>query len=130
RLDVRRGNCAPVTAMEFRAPGPIPPSTGGTEAYAESRFGHLSVVVAFFQRLSVTPDGSGVVSSCDPFGTNPYGGQLFAMRPDGTKLRQLTATHGRVVEDGGVVSVELPGPRAYSARPRSPRRVPASHHSS
>jgi hypothetical protein len=52
-------------------------------------------------------------SSCDPFGTNPYGGQVFAMRPDGTQLRQLTATRGRV-EEAGAVSVELPGPIAYS----------------
>jgi hypothetical protein len=39
------------------------------------------------------------------------------MRPDGTRLRQLTATRGRVLEDDGAVSVELPGPLAYSARP-------------
>jgi hypothetical protein len=57
-------------------------------------------------------------SSCDPFGTNPYGSQIFAMRPDGTRLRQLTATRGRVLEDSGAVTVELPGPTAYSARPR------------
>jgi hypothetical protein len=52
-------------------------------------------------------------SICDPFGTNPYGAQVFAMRPDGTRLRQLTATRGRV-EEAGAVSVELPGPIAYS----------------
>jgi hypothetical protein len=56
-------------------------------------------------------------SSCDPLGTNPFGGQLSAMRADGTKIVQLTATRGRTVDDG-VVSVELPGPWAYSARPR------------
>lgn len=57
-------------------------------------------------------------SSCDPIGANPYGGQLFAMRPDGSKLRQLTSARGRRVESDGVVSVQLPGPWAYSARPR------------
>jgi hypothetical protein len=57
-------------------------------------------------------------SSCDTFGTNVYGSQIFAMRPDGTKLRQLTATRGPVVESSDVVSVELPGPWAYSARSR------------
>jgi hypothetical protein len=31
-------------------------------------------------------------SSCAPFGTNPSGGQMFSMRPDGRRLRQLTAT--------------------------------------
>ena len=35
-------------------------------------------------------------SSCDPLGTNPFGGQLFAMRPDGSDLRQLTHTRGVV----------------------------------
>ena len=57
-------------------------------------------------------------SSCDPLGANAFGAQLFAMRPDGTKLRQLTATRGRTIDPGGVVSTELPGPWAYSARPR------------
>jgi hypothetical protein len=54
-------------------------------------------------------------STCDPFGTNPYGGQLFAMRPDGSKLRQLTATRGLVEGADGEVMVELPGPFGYSA---------------
>lgn len=54
-------------------------------------------------------------SSCDAFGTGFYGGQLYAMRPDGTGLRQLTATRGMITESDGSVSVELPGPVAYSA---------------
>ncbi len=54
-------------------------------------------------------------SSCDPFGTNPNGNQLFAMRPDGSGLRQLTHTRGSVTEADGTVDVELPGPAAYSA---------------
>jgi len=53
-------------------------------------------------------------SSCDPLGTNPNGGQLFTMRPDGTDLRQLTDARGLVIEPGNVSS-ELPGPFAYSA---------------
>jgi hypothetical protein len=40
------------------------------------------------------------------------------MHPDGSKLHQLTATRGRRVDSDGVVSVELPGPWAYSARTR------------
>jgi hypothetical protein len=55
-------------------------------------------------------------SSCDPFGTNPYGGQIFAMRPDGSKLRQLTTTRGLVEGADGEVTLELPGPFGYSAR--------------
>jgi hypothetical protein len=53
-------------------------------------------------------------SSCDPLGTNPYGGQVFAMRPGGAGLRQLTAARGFTTA-GGTVHVELPGPFAYSA---------------
>jgi hypothetical protein len=54
-------------------------------------------------------------SSCDPFGSGIYGGQVFSMRPDGTGLRQLTTLRGLVREADGAVSVELPGPVAYSA---------------
>ena len=54
-------------------------------------------------------------SACDPLGTGVTGGQVFTMRPDGTGLRQLSATRGMVREAGGVVSVELPGPVAYSS---------------
>src|SRR5262249_49395343 len=63
-LLVRRGNCAPVTVMEL--PLPTPPEELALDAqliplYAEGRLGHDSVLAAFFQRLAVTPDGSGVV---------------------------------------------------------------------
>lgn len=57
-------------------------------------------------------------SNCDPFDTKTFGSQIFAMRPDGTRLRQLTSIRGRVHEASGAVSVELPGPIAYSARLR------------
>ncbi len=53
-------------------------------------------------------------STCDPLGTNPNGEQFFAMRSDGTGLRQLTATRGMVTAADGSVDVELPGPGAYS----------------
>ncbi|MGH7896115.1 MAG: hypothetical protein ACREQL_15695 [Candidatus Binatia bacterium] len=53
-------------------------------------------------------------SSCDPLGTNPHGGQLFAIRPDGSGLRQLTHAPGLVVEADGTVDAELPGPFWYS----------------
>jgi hypothetical protein len=51
-------------------------------------------------------------STCDPFGTNPNGQQLFAMRQDGTGLRQLTSLSGVVTAPDGSVDVELPGPTA------------------
>src|SRR5262245_58250935 len=58
----------------------------------------------------------GFGSSCDPLGTNPYGWQFFSMRRNGSGLRQLTTTRGRVIEPDGSVSVEMPGLFAYSGR--------------
>ena len=55
-------------------------------------------------------------SSCDPVGANPFGEQLFAMRPDGTGLRQLTNARGLTIDPDGTVHVELPGPFAYTSR--------------
>jgi len=49
-------------------------------------------------------------SSCNPFGSNPYGSQIFTMRPDGTGLRQLTTTRGMTKDADGTLTVELPGP--------------------
>jgi hypothetical protein len=56
-------------------------------------------------------------SSCDPLDANPNGGQLFAMRPDGFGLRQLTDAAGIATSPDGSFRVELPGPFAYSAVP-------------
>lgn len=53
-------------------------------------------------------------STCDPFGTNPNGEQIFALRPDSSGLRQLTFTRGLVRSPSGIVETELPGPAAYS----------------
>ena len=55
-------------------------------------------------------------STCDPLGRNPNGGHLFAMRPDGSGLRQLTDAPGIVTEADGTVDTELPGPYWYSGR--------------
>lgn len=56
-------------------------------------------------------------SSCDPpMGTNPNGGQIFAIRPDGSGLRQLTNARGAVTEPDGTFVAELVGPYAYSSR--------------
>src|SRR5262249_35064542 len=54
-------------------------------------------------------------SSCDPFGTNPYGDQLFAIRQDGTRLRQLTRARGLVTEPDGTVSAENIGQFGYAS---------------
>jgi len=56
-------------------------------------------------------------STCDPFGANAYGEQIFALRPDGSGLRQLTSTRGLVRGASGIVETELPGPVAYSGAP-------------
>ena len=55
-------------------------------------------------------------SSCDPFSANPYGDQVFAVRPDGTGLRQLTFARGLREGVDGSLAVELPGPLAIPAR--------------
>ena len=58
-------------------------------------------------------------SSCDPLGTNPGGGnQLFAMRPDGSGLRQLTYTQGIVNHPDRSIDVELPAPFYVPSRLR------------
>jgi hypothetical protein len=53
-------------------------------------------------------------SSCDPLGLGAPTQQLYALRPNGTGSRQLTSYRGLTCDDGAV-SVELPGPIAYSA---------------
>ena len=55
-------------------------------------------------------------SNCDPFGVNPNGSAVFAMRQDGRRLRQLTHTAGVRFGSGDEVEVEIPGPIAYSTR--------------
>jgi hypothetical protein len=57
-------------------------------------------------------------TTCDPFGTNPFGSQFFAVRGDGSGLRQLTNYRGMQVEPDGTVTVELPGPAQFPGRIR------------
>jgi len=56
-------------------------------------------------------------ASCDPLGANPFGEQIFAMRPDGSGLRQLTNARGMTTDADGTVHVEMPTPFAYSVGP-------------
>jgi hypothetical protein len=55
-------------------------------------------------------------SGCDPFGTKGVG-EIFAMRPDGTGLRQLTHGRGFVTEADGTIVADGPGPFVYQAAP-------------
>jgi hypothetical protein len=53
---------------------------------------------------------------CNPSsGTDPNGDQIFAVRPDGTGLRQLTSLGGVQTLADGTLLVELPGAANYSA---------------
>jgi len=81
---------------------------------------HCSIGAGYYRVVVQDPVTKAVVfeSSCDPFDTNPNGGQIFAMRPDGGGLRQLTEAAGITHYPDGSIRVELPGPFAYSAVPR------------
>jgi hypothetical protein len=55
-------------------------------------------------------------STCDPLDANLSGAsQIFAIRPDGRRLHQLTDAAGFTANADGSVRAELPGPFAYSA---------------
>ena len=54
------------------------------------------------------------VSSCDPFGQNLVGGQIFAMHPDGSGLRQVTHYRGMQTSSDGTLTVEVAGPTGFS----------------
>jgi len=58
-------------------------------------------------------------STCDPVGSNPNGiEQLFAMRPDGSGLTQLTQMPGMIQHADGSLDVETAGPACVPARHR------------
>ena len=53
--------------------------------------------------------------TCDPFGLGSNSSQAFAMRADGSGLRQVTNYAGTREGPDGSFSVELPGPTVFSA---------------
>jgi hypothetical protein len=55
-------------------------------------------------------------ASCDPVGANPFGDQIFAIRRDGSGLRQLTNARGMTTDPDGTVHVEVPTPFAYPSQ--------------
>jgi len=72
------------------------------------------IIYSSSNRLGTDPATGSILfaSTCDPFGTNPNGDEVFAIEPDGTNLRQLTHTRGFVEQADGSVTVEFPGPAA------------------
>jgi hypothetical protein len=57
-------------------------------------------------------------ATCGDIRGSGFTAQMFAIRPDGSGLRQLTAARGCVVDADGAVTVEMPGPFGYSAPSR------------
>ena len=57
-------------------------------------------------------------AACGSLRESAFAGQIFAVRPDGSRLRQLTAARGCVVGADGSVTFEVPGPFGYSAASR------------
>ena len=55
---------------------------------------------------------------CGGLRESAFADQIFAIRPDGSGLRQLTAARGCVVDTEDSVTVEMPGPFGYSAPSR------------
>jgi hypothetical protein len=67
---------------------------------------------AFWTSRDIRTDAVMFYSTCDPFGINPYGAQVFAMHADGTGLRQLTNTRG-LQTGANDFTVEMPFPFAW-----------------
>src|SRR5262245_35375450 len=58
-LRIRRGNCAPKTIMTLESDQPAPDPGRSCELYGASGAGWAAVLIGGFQRLAVSPDGSG-----------------------------------------------------------------------
>jgi hypothetical protein len=98
----------------FDSPGrTIGPACAGTA----SAFPGCPIGSGYYRVVLQDPVTKAIVfnSTCDPFHVNPSGEQIFAMRPDGGGLRQLTDASGVTSNPDGSFSVEFPGPFAYSA---------------
>src|SRR5262249_48853286 len=96
-LQVRRGDCDPVTVMEIPANEPVPDTIEACRRVGLFRTGDVSVAGGAFQRLAVSPDGSTIVFEVtDEFSVVLPHDRLaaeqkgfFLVRADGTDLRRL-----------------------------------------
>src|SRR5262245_59522843 len=112
QLMIRRGNCEPVTALRLEIPGEAADPLDLCKLVGRNREGYGSVVAGVFQRLGVTPDGSGVVFevtndqqliSHTPLTEEQKG--FFYVRADGTGLRWLAHPSREPTYRGGVTPV-------------------------
>lgn len=99
RLEIRRGDCAPLTVVDISTPGPLHGLTNLCSLFADFRLGFLSVGIGVFQRLSVSPDGSLVIFEVtnrhtvailgSPLPLRPEQEGIFTVRADGSDLRKI-----------------------------------------
>jgi hypothetical protein len=102
KLQIRRGDCDPVTVMSVNGPAEQDDPGRLCELVATNRAGFGSVIAGVFQRLGVTPDGSGVVFEVNNhsqliFPRTPLADEqqgFFYVRADGSGLRRLGPPSG------------------------------------
>jgi hypothetical protein len=95
-LQIRRGDCDPVTVLPLETPGEVGDPLKLCELVGRNRQGFNSGLAGVFQRLAVTPDGSGVVfevtNEFELIGKTPLAAEqqgFFYVRADGSGLRRL-----------------------------------------
>ena len=95
-LRIRRGNCAAVTVRTIGPAEPVPDPMHLCALYGSDGVGGSPVILGGFQRLAVTPDGSGVVFEVTNgvalfpgISPEPLDEGFFFVRADATHLRRL-----------------------------------------
>jgi hypothetical protein len=127
RLEIRRGDCPPVTVMtiEAKQPAPDPPQIGICQLYGQIRDGGSAMAIGAFEGLAVSPDGDLVVFQV----TDDFVGRLaigatvipspgfalpaegiYVVHPDGSGLRRI-ADQSREAPFAVVPMAAFPGIR-------------------
>ena len=126
RLVVRRGNCDPVTVMELPAVGPVADPVQICDLYGQFRVSYGSVLFGRFQRIGVTPDGSGVIvevtndhvsavlKSTSP---EPPEEGIFFIRANGTERRRIGAPSARPIIELSATGVATTGSPFFAISP-------------